>query len=652
MSDPRGWACLAVDRPSPYFARKGVHGTLDRVNAPPWLTVLDDTITACNAHRRPDLAHRLQRKRGRLLAPQLRVLVLGMLNQGKSQLVNALVNAPICAVGDDLTTTAPTVVQHADSPSASLVTDPGGGDRGVRGISSTPAERVAVPIDEVSRQVSRRAGGQDGHVVRAEIGIPRKLLATGLVLIDTPPVGAGRVDAAEIGRTMAAAEQADAVLFASAATAELSADELTLLGRISTVCPNIVVALTKIDLVPRWRQVAERNMALLTEARVPARQIPISAALRMVAAQHGDTAINAESGFPDLIACLQRQVSAKSAEVAPRTVGVACGQAVTVLAADLRTVIATPLVTRTPDVEAQLADAQRAMDELRRRTGRCQTVLADQMADVVSDVEHDLRDRTRRILREVDKVFDDADPRAMWESFEGWLRDSLTEAGEVNLGWLVERCQWVADRVIASFPGDDGDAPADALLAGTADPADAVGELDVPRLDPFGAGQKVFTGLRGSYGGVLMFGLMTSLAGLPLINPISLGAGAAFGGKTIKDESDARLKRRQAAAKATAQRHIDDFFLACGKQSKDLTRQVQRVLRDHVTERAEDLAGRITESSRVARQTAVAAATAREQRRQRLTGQLQELVDLHHRAVALAGQRVATPAPAGLELSA
>ncbi|HEX5403383.1 MAG TPA: dynamin family protein [Pseudonocardiaceae bacterium] len=613
------------------------------MNAPPWLTVLDDTITACNTHRRPDLAHRLQRTRGRLLAPQLRVLVLGMLNQGKSQLINALVNAPICAVGDDLTTTAPTVVQHADSPSASLVTEPGAGDRRVL---AGQAERVAVPIDEVSRQVSRRAGGQDGHVVRAEIGIPRKLRATGLVLIDTPPVGI------DTKATLAAAEQADAVVFASSATAELSSAELELLGRISAACPNILIALTKIDLVPRWRQVAERNMALLTDARVPARQIPISAALRMAAAQHGDTTINAESGFPDLIACLRRQVTAKSAEVAPRTVGVACGQAVTVLAAELRTAIATPLVTRTPDVEAQLADAQRAMDELRRRTGRCQTVLADRMADVVSDVEHDLRDRTRRILREVDRIFDDADPRAMWDSFEGWLRDSLDKTAEMNLGWLIERCQWVADRVIASFPSDREDAPADALLAGTTDPVAAVGDLDDPRLDPFGAGQKLFTGLRGSYGGVLMFGLMTSLAGLPLINPISLGAGAAFGGKTIKDESDARLKRRQAAAKATAQRHIDDFFLACGKESKDLTRQVQRVLRDHISERADDMAGRIAESSRVARQTAVAAAAEREQHRQTLTGQLQVLAELHQRAVVLAGQRLAAPEPAGLELSA
>lgn len=618
------------------------------MTAPAWLTVLDDTITACHLQRRPDLAHGLHRTRGRLLAPRLRVLVLGLVNQGKSQLINALVNAPVCPVGDDVTTSAPTVVQHAESPSASLVTDPGD-----KRALSVPTERVEVSIDEVSRQVSGRSSGRGDHVVRAEIGIPRKLLATGLVLIDTPPVGGTRApDAAGTTRTLAAAEQADTVLFATAATAELSATELDLLGRISVACPNIVVVLTKIDLVPRWRQVAEHNLALLTEARVPARQLPVSAALRLAAAERGDTAINAESGFPDLIAFLRRQVTAKADEVAPTAVGVACGQAIGALAADVRTALVTPPVTRTPDVEAQLALAQRAMDELHRRTSRCQTVLADQITDLVGDVEHDLRDRTRRILREVDRVFDEADPRTIWESFDDWLRDNLTEAAEVNLGWLVERCQWVADQVVAIFPAGTTEPPADALLTGAGFPVDAMGELDVPRLDRFGAGQKIFTGLRGSYGGVIMFGLITSMAGLPLINAISLGAGAAFGGKTIKDEADARLKRRQVAAKAAAQRYVDDFFLAWGKESKDLVRQVHRVLRDHVTDRAQELSDRITASSIEARRTAQAAAGEREQRRQRLTARLEELVALHRRAMALAVHRPVDQRPQGLELSA
>jgi GTP-binding protein EngB required for normal cell division len=612
--------------------------------APSWLSVLDDTISACTTHRRPDLAHRLQRRRARLLDPRLRVLVVGLLNQGKSQLINALVNAPVCAVGDDLTTTAPTVVQHADSPAAALVTDSGAGYR--HPAIAGPAERVTAPIDEVTRQVSRRAEPRvAGRVVRAEIGIPRKLLAGGLVLIDTPAISGGP------SRTLADADQADAVVFASAATAELTTAELDLLTQLATTCPNIIVALTKIDLVPRWRQVAERNLARLAGKRLTATLIPISATLRLAAAKHGDTAINAESGFPELINCLQRQVSAKSTEIAPRTVGVVCAAAVAELAGNLRTTLAFP-ATRTPDAETQLALAGRAMEELRRHTSRCQTVLGDQMADLVSDVEHDLRERTRRVLREVDRVFDDADPRVVWDAFEEWLRDTLAEAAEANLGWLVQRCQWVADRVIASFPNEAGDAPADALLDDVSDPRDHVSDLDVPRMDPFGAGQKIFTGLRGSYGGVLMFGLITSLAGLPLINPISLGAGAAFGGKSIKDESEARLKRRQAAAKNAAQHHVDDFFLACGKESRDLSRQVQRILRDHITERAEELAERVTEGSRQARLTAQAAAAEREQHRQRVAEQFQHLVDLHRRAIAMAGQRLAGPAPVGLELSA
>jgi hypothetical protein len=86
---------------------------------------------------------------------------------------------------------------------------------------------------------------------------------------------------------------------------------------------------------------------------------------------------------------------------------------------------------------------------------------------------------------------------------------------------------------------------------------------------------------------------------------------------------------------------------------------VQRELRDHITARAEFLAERINDSSRQARLTAQAAAVEREQHRQRLGGQLAELVELHRRAVVLASQRtVPQPRAAqdnaahGLELSA
>jgi hypothetical protein len=417
--------------------------------------------------------------------------------------------------------------------------------------------------------------------------------------------------------------------------AELSGAELDLLGRIHAVCPNIVVVMSKIDLVPRWRQVAERDRAKLTENRLPAMVVPVSAALRQTAATTGDTAVNAESGFPVLLELLQQQVLGKADVIAPRLAGTSCVDTVTILADGLRA--AAEAANDVPDVTTQLVDAQRAMDELRRRTARCQALLGDHVADLSSDIEHDLRDRTRRILREVDKAFEDSDPKTVWDDFGRWLTDNLAEAAEANSGWLIERCQWVADRVINTFPALEPGGPTAELTDGHPDPLDGMDDLDDPHLEAFGIGQQVFTGLRGSYGGVLMFGLITSLAGLPLINPISLGAGAAFGGKSIKDESDARLKRRQAAARAAAQRYVDDFFLKCGKETRDLTRRVQRTLRDHITDRAEELAERISEATRLARQHAHTAAVRRDERIRHAQQEMTTLAELRRKALLLAG---------------
>jgi hypothetical protein len=131
--------------------------------------------------------------------------------------------------------------------------------------------------------------------------------------------------------------------------------------------------------------------------------------------------------------------------------------------------------------------------------------------------------------------------------------------------------------------------------------------------------------MRGSYGGILMFGLATSLAGLPLINPLSLGAGALFGGKTVIDEGRMLLKRRQGAAKAGAQRHVDDFFLRFSKDGRDAARYIQRALRDHFTELTDDLQEAIIQSFRRAQRGAEVIAAQR-------SAQLRQLTALYERA--------------------
>lgn len=596
------------------------------MRTPPWLTVLDDTIAACITHHRTDLAGRLERKRALLLDSRVRVPVIGELNQGKSQLVNALVNAPVCAVGDDVTTLTPTAVEHAEVPTAALVTDvPTSGRRAIGPADAEPA-RVTVPVENVASQ-SLETRRKD---VYAEVGLPRDLLGGGLVLIDTP--GLGGVGSLRTQVTFAVLANADAVLMISDATCELCASEIELLKKVAKVCPVVTVVLTKIDLVPRWRRVAERNRARLAAAGLEIDVIPVSATVRLAAARDGDQALNEESGFVELVRHLRQDVLAKYEVLAGRSAAAASAVVTEQLLAPLNQELAEARGGKLGAAHVQYRAAQRTLDELRRRSSRWQTMLADEVADLLSDVEYDLRERTRKIVRVAEEYFDVADPARTWDEFEYWLCDSLAETAETNFSWLIERFQWLSTKIAKQV----------ALEEALPDPADAgdlldhIGDLTPPRIEKFSVGQQLFVGLRGSYGGLLMFGLATTIAGLPLINPISIGAGAAFGAKTIWDERGSRLKRRQATAKTAAQRHVDDFFLSYNKESRDTARQIQRKLRDHFASVVDRLQAGIVERATEAKRAAEADLADRRRRSQEIAAEVDRLVNLHKRSQALA----------------
>ncbi|MFC7617461.1 dynamin family protein [Actinokineospora soli] len=132
--------------------------------APPWLELLDETIRACDQFDRPDLGERLRARRAGLAAGR-RVVVFGCAGQGKSQLVNALLGAQVCAVGDDVTTAVPAVLRHAATPTAALL---GAADRGG-------------PVESATARANA-----DPDATGTEIGLPRALLSSGLVLVDAP----------------------------------------------------------------------------------------------------------------------------------------------------------------------------------------------------------------------------------------------------------------------------------------------------------------------------------------------------------------------------------------------------------------------------------------------------------------------------------
>jgi hypothetical protein len=78
-----------------------------------------------------------------------------------------------------------------------------------------------------------------------------------------------------------------------------------------------------------------------------------------------------------------------------------------------------------------------------------------------------------------------------------------------------------------------------------------------------------------------MFGMMTSLAGLGMFNPLSIGAGLLMGRSAYRENMDNRMARVRNEAKLNARRFIDDVSFVVNKESRDRLKGIQRQLRDH-----------------------------------------------------------------------
>jgi Dynamin family len=605
--------------------------------------LVERALAVTRAGDRPDLTERLYHTRRRLRDPSVRVLVVGEFKQGKSQLVNALINAPVCPVDDDVATAVPTVVMNGNEPAAELVfADPGGSQLGEDGEPPKPLERQPVPIQDLRQHVSEAGNpGNERRLACAEVRLPRRILSGGLVLVDTP--GIGGLGSAHSANTIAALPTADAVLLVSDAAQEYSAPEIDFLRQALKLCPNVACVLTKIDLYPQWRRIAELDRIHLTGAGIDVPLLPVSSTLRLQALAGEDQELNAESGFPELVVYVQRQIVGRAAELARRSVV----HDVLFVAEHLTLSLETELkALRDPEhnqqLITQLEKAREDADGLRKRTARWQQTLGDGITDLISDIDYDLRDRTRLITREAEQIIDETDPGPMWEQFGEWLQQRVAAAVADNFVWAHGRSEWLAGQVAEHFAEGGGRLP-ELHIADTEGLLDPVAPLGDVERDTTRLAGKVLIGMRGSYGGVLMFGLITGIMGMALLNPISVGAGVLLGTKAYKDDKDAKLKRRRAEAKSSVRRYVDDVIFQVGKESKDRLRQVQRLLRDHYADLAEEVHRSLSDSVAAAQRAAKTGSEQRERRIAEIKAQLGRIEALQTQARSLTAPAV----PAG-----
>ena len=598
------------------------------------LGLLDAVEKAAKDCERPDLAERVEAGRQRLSDPAFHVLVVGEFKQGKSRLVNALLAANVCPVDDDIATAVPTAVRHAPKPTATVLFEPPPSDD--VDAPKLPPRREGVPVKEVRSYVTERANPDNEQRVQSvEIGIPRKLLKDGLVVVDTP--GVGGLGSVHSTVTIGALPMADAVMFVSDASQEFTGPELEFMKTARSMCPNLLCVLTKTDFYPAWRKILELDEEHLQRAGIDAPIIPVSSELREYANKADDDEINQESGFAALLSYLEDNIVANAQQL---TIDAAAGDLLAVTSHLEAQFESERSVLDDPDkgeaLVAQLEGAKDRAEELRGRAAKWQQTLNDGVTDLNTSVDYDLRERLRTITQQADESVENSDPADMWDEFEPWLYRRVAEDVTHNYTFLQLNAQELSTTVAQHFDEDGQEVTAELPIRNPGEviqSARVAANLDVTKM---GTMQSAWTGLRGSYMPVLMFGMMGGLLGLAVTPLVFAPIGLIVGRKALKDERERQLTQRRQQAKNAHRKYTEEVSFRAQKDSRDTLRQVQRELRDFYSSRADQLAKSTTESLTAAQEAVKADKQTRVARLKDVEGHLKKIGDLRQRLRAMA----------------
>lgn len=380
---------------------------------------------------------------------------------------------------------------------------------------------------------------------------------------------------------------ADAALFVAEAGHEYSPQELDMLARLRAAGLQVIGVLTKIDVFPRWSDVQRANRRRLQVSGLDSPSIPllpVSAALGETGRQRGDEALTVSSGVPQLVDFLRD----RTASVLDPALRDAALNEVRGVADQLTAMWNTELgkahgPLSEQDIVERHQPAVAELDRLREASVAWQIALGDGATELSAQADHDLRGRLRTVVREAERNISGADPKKRWEELDSWLRAQVEQSVQANFQQVRTKTRQLSEQVGAKLAGPGGSVPPPDLRM--TNPAEALSQVDP--LEPPDSNDNVLSRVigtvRGGYSGVLMIGVVTSIAGLQLLNVWSVSAGIALGLHTLWEEHRNGIERRKAEAKMAVSKLMDDVIFQVGDESRTGLRTVHRTLRDHFT---------------------------------------------------------------------
>jgi dynamin family protein len=577
---------------------------------------------------REDLVGRLAAVRLRLDRSETVICVVGEFKQGKSALINGLLGADVCPVDDDLATMAVTTVRHGDRPTATVH----------RREAGTAVTETIDPNDLASWVTER--GNPDNRLAvdGVEVGLPHPLLERGVTLVDTP--GIGGLNAAHAAATLAFLPVADALVFVTDASAELTRPELEFLASALDAGPLILVALTKIDMYPEWRRILAIDERRLREIDLGVRPFPLSAALRAGARDLADPVLEHQSGFPALTETILGDVTrrARTAAVdgAFREIRSALDQLREPLLIERQAVERPEAAAR---LAADLGDVRDRLAALDQAGAHWSVRLDDEFVALRARVEFTFAGRMRQILRDAQDEIERVDPGRAWNEVSARVQQQVADA--VRAAFLdttdgAAGVQAGISQLLADEEGtwtDDGEPISFDASSLWQDGQAFGGTLRSGVVAGFGL-------LAGAAIGVEMLGMLGALLGTALVGPALLGAALFFGGKEVAGERRRQLTDRRQQARTFVGQFAEDVRFEVDGRLATLSGQLQRDMRVRFGERIGELARTYRETAAAIERTMARSTSERDERLAELSRQLGRLEELAARTDALAASAI------------
>ena len=391
------------------------------------------------------------------------VVVVGETGRGKSSMINALLSRPgLLPVDFDTATSTTIIVQHGERERAEMLS---GGGTDVTEVELGELARWAT----VAGERQRVADAEDAdHADRARdlaapvhsllVSTPSRLLADGLVLIDTPGVGGLDGDHARI--TLQALKDADALLFVLAPDAGISRPELDFLKQATNRIGVVLFVVAKIDQTRAWREIQDEDRYLIG-AEVPlfahAPVLGISSNRKVEADRHSarggeETAADflAASGFAELEAEIRRRVIGRAAHLRCRNLVRAC-QVLVQRLEETAALRCQDVAAPEPELIDQLRAETEFLADFEQRAATVKAELESALSGLAAEVDQEAHRRADQLQRQFRRRTQQQTGRSL-RGLDGELNVAL-QAIVVELN---EQCDLgvlkAAERTLRSLP--------------------------------------------------------------------------------------------------------------------------------------------------------------------------------------------------------